>query len=48
MVTEILQYIVEKVEMEPIEADALLAGIFIDTKNFTFKTGVPPLRLHHI
>lgn len=40
MVTEILQYIVEKVEMEPIEADALLAGIFIDTKNFTFKTGV--------
>ncbi len=40
MVTEILQYIVEKVEIEPIEADALLAGIFIDTKNFTFKTGV--------
>jgi c-di-AMP phosphodiesterase-like protein len=40
MITEILQYIIEKLEIEPIEADALLAGIFIDTKNFTFKTGV--------
>lgn len=40
MVTEIIQYIDEKLELEPIEADALLAGIFIDTKNFTFKTGV--------
>ena len=40
MITEILQYIVEKLEIEPVEADALLAGIFIDTKNFTFKTGV--------
>ncbi|MCR1899273.1 DHH family phosphoesterase [Irregularibacter muris] len=40
MVTEILQYIEDKIELEPIEADALLAGIFIDTKNFTFKTGV--------
>lgn len=40
MITEILQYIAEKLEIEPIEADALLAGIFIDTKNFTFKTGV--------
>lgn len=40
LVTEILQYITEKIELEPIEADAMLAGIFIDTKNFTFKTGV--------
>src|SRR5699024_10982962 len=40
LVTEILQYIIEKISLEPIEADALLAGIFIDTKNFTFKTGV--------
>lgn len=40
MITEILQYIIEKIEIQPIEADALLAGIFIDTKNFTFKTGV--------
>ncbi len=40
LVTEILQYITEKIELEPVEADAMLAGIFIDTKNFTFKTGV--------
>ncbi len=40
MVTEILQYIMDRIEIPPIEADALLAGIFIDTKNFTFKTGV--------
>src|SRR5699024_6523774 len=32
LVTEILQYIVGKISLEPIEADALLAGIFIDTK----------------
>jgi len=39
LVTEILQYIVEKVDLKPIEAEALLAGIAVDTKNFTFRTG---------
>jgi len=40
MVTEILQYVEEKVKLKPIEAEALFAGIVVDTKNFTFKTGV--------
>lgn len=40
MIAEILQYIGEKVKLTPIEADALLAGITVDTKNFIFKTGV--------
>ena len=40
MVTEIIQYMVEKPKLTRIEAEGLLAGIFMDTKNFTFKTGV--------
>lgn len=40
MVTEILFYMEDKVHIEQIEAEALLAGISVDTKNFTFKTGV--------
>jgi len=40
LVTEIVQYFDEKVELKPVEADALLAGITVDTKNFIFKTGV--------
>lgn len=40
LVTEMLQYMVEKPELKPIEAEALLAGICVDTKNFYFKTGV--------
>ena len=40
MVTEIVQYMVEKPNITAIEAQGLLAGIFMDTKNFTFKTGV--------
>lgn len=40
MVTEILSYIDEKMNIGVLEAEALLAGIAIDTKNFTFKTGV--------
>ncbi|ABW20330.1 DHH family phosphoesterase [Alkaliphilus oremlandii] len=40
LVTELLSYMEEKISMPPIEADALLAGIAVDTKNFTFKTGV--------
>lgn len=40
LVTEILYYMSDKVEMTKFEADALLAGITVDTKNFTFQTGV--------
>ena len=40
LVAELLQYAEEKVELKTIEAESLYAGIMIDTKNFTFKTGV--------
>ncbi len=40
LVTEILQYVEEKIHLNQIEAEALYAGIVVDTKNFTFKTGV--------
>jgi c-di-AMP phosphodiesterase-like protein len=40
LVTEIIQYIDEKLELSQVEADALYAGIVVDTKNFTYKTGV--------
>lgn len=40
MVTEIIQYITERVQIEKEEANALLAGIILDTKNFVFNTGV--------
>ncbi|SHJ57238.1 c-di-AMP phosphodiesterase, consists of a GGDEF-like and DHH domains [Geosporobacter subterraneus DSM 17957] len=40
LVTEILQYMEDKMNIEKIEAEALLAGIAVDTKNFSFKTGV--------
>ena len=40
MVTEILQYIVDKPKLRPAEADALYSGMLIDTDNFVSKTGV--------
>ncbi|MCX7883487.1 MAG: DHH family phosphoesterase [Caloramator sp.] len=40
LVTEILQYLIEKPKLLDIEAQVLMAGIYVDTKNFTFKTGV--------
>ncbi len=40
LVTEIIQYIDESLRLSPIEAEALYAGIVVDTKSFTFKTGV--------
>lgn len=40
LVTELLQYIETKMVLDKIEAEALLAGIVVDTKNFSFKTGV--------
>ena len=39
MVTELLQYMVEPSDLLRAEADALLAGIVLDTKNFTMRTG---------
>lgn len=40
MVTEVLQYISENTKLTPKEAEALYAGIALDTKNFAIKTGV--------
>lgn len=40
MVAEILQYSVEKPKLRPVEADAMYAGILVDTDNFVTKTGV--------
>ncbi len=40
LVTELLQYAEAKIELTRIEAESLYAGIMMDTKNFTFKTGV--------
>jgi len=40
MVTEIIQYMVDKPKLTRTEAEGLLAGIFMDTKGFSFKTGV--------
>ena len=40
LVTELIQYAETKVELTTMEAESLYAGIMMDTKNFTFKTGV--------
>ena len=40
LVTELLQYAEVKIDLKTIEAESLYAGIMMDTKNFTFKTGV--------
>ncbi|MEG1870474.1 MAG: DHH family phosphoesterase [Peptostreptococcaceae bacterium] len=40
LVTEIIQYMVDKPKLKKIEAIGLLAGICVDTKDFYFKTGV--------
>ena len=39
LVTELLQYLVEPGDILKCEAEALLAGIVLDTKNFTNRTG---------
>ena len=39
LITELLQYAVEKKDILPIEAKALMAGIFLDTKSFNVRTG---------
>lgn len=40
LVTELLQYFQEDVDLAKIEATALYAGIVVDTKNFAVQTGV--------
>ena len=40
LVTELIQYVQNEIELPTLEAEALYAGIMMDTKNFTFKTGV--------
>ena len=39
LVTELLQYAVEKADVLPIESKSLMAGIFLDTKSFNVRTG---------
>ena len=40
LVTEIIEYASKDIVLNQIEAEGLYAGIMVDTKNFTFKTGV--------
>jgi len=40
LVTEVVQYYDDTIALLPLEAEALLSGITIDTKGFSFKTGV--------
>lgn len=40
MVTELIRYIPSKIKPGKLVADALLAGIMLDTKNFVLRTGV--------
>ncbi len=40
LVTELLQYTKNEAALTTFEAESLYAGIMVDTKNFTFKTGV--------
>ncbi len=39
LVTELLQYLVDTADIRKAEAEAVLAGIVLDTKNFTMRTG---------
>jgi c-di-AMP phosphodiesterase-like protein len=40
LITEVISYMGDSMKLLPYEADSLLAGITVDTKNFTYKTGV--------
>ena len=39
LVTELMQYLLEPTDILKCEAEALLAGVVLDTKNFTNRTG---------
>jgi c-di-AMP phosphodiesterase-like protein len=40
LVTEVLTYMSDEINLTKFESEALLAGIMVDTKNFSFQTGV--------
>lgn len=40
LITEMLMYVDKSVKLTKTEAEGLLAGITVDTKNFAFKTGI--------
>jgi c-di-AMP phosphodiesterase-like protein len=40
LVAELIQYMEDHIKLTKFEADALMAGIVVDTNSFTFKTGV--------
>ena len=40
LVTEIIQYSQDTIKLNLLEAESLYGGIMVDTKDFTFKTGV--------
>ncbi len=40
LISELVQYMEDHIKLTKFEADALLAGIVLDTNSFTFKTGV--------
>ena len=40
LVTELIEYSEKDIKLSTIETEGLYAGIMMDTKNFTFKTGV--------
>lgn len=40
LVTELIEYATSEPQLTNLEAEALYSGIMVDTKNFTFKTGV--------
>ena len=39
LVTEMMQELIEQKDILPVEADAMLSGIMLDTKNFSTRTG---------
>ncbi len=40
LVAELIQYMEDHIKLTKFEADALMAGIVVDTNSFTFKTGI--------
>ena len=40
LITEMLEYMSDDLNLTHFEADALMSGIVVDTKNFSFQTGV--------
>jgi c-di-AMP phosphodiesterase-like protein len=40
LVSELIQYMEEHIKLTKFEADALMAGIVVDTNSFTFNTGI--------